>query len=137
MSAQIGTPIEAFQPEAHDARSDLFAAGMVASGGMYAATTDPFYGSYVGPYGSNRDPNVAGREAWQCSGSMHPRIVPVLVFQGSDDAIVIPLNGQQTIEQFAQMNDLGDDGLDNNTIVAVPALTYQASSSAQISAPGR
>jgi poly(hydroxyalkanoate) depolymerase family esterase len=103
--------------------ADVFAAGMVASGGMYAATTDPFYGSYVGPYGSNRDPDAAGREAWQCSGSLSPRIVPVLVFQGSDDAIVIPRNAEQTIQQFAQMNDLGDDGADNNSIVNVPART--------------
>lgn len=103
--------------------SDVFAAGMVASGGMYAATTDPYYGSYVGPYGSMRDPNVTGREAWQCSGSVVPRVVPVLVFQGSDDAIVIPLNALQTVAQFAQMNDLGDDGLDNDTIVNVPART--------------
>jgi poly(hydroxyalkanoate) depolymerase family esterase len=103
--------------------ADVFAAGMVASGGMYAATTDPFYGSYVGPYGSNRDPNVAGREAWQCSGSLSPRIVPVLVFQGSVDAIVIPRNAEQTIEQFAQMNDLGDDGTDNNSIVNAPVRT--------------
>ena len=103
--------------------SDVFAAGMVASGGMYAATTDFFYGSYVGPYGSNRDPNVAGREAWQCSGSRSPHTTPVLVFHGSDDAIVIERNALQTVEQFAQMNDLGDDGIDNDSIVSAPTRT--------------
>lgn len=101
--------------------ADIFAAGMVASGGMYAATTNAFYGSYVGPYGSDRDPNDAGREAWVCGGSVVPRIVPLLVFHGSDDRIVIPLNAQQTIEQFAQTNDLGDDGIDNDSFTSVAA----------------
>ena len=103
--------------------ADVFAAGMVASGGMYAATKDAFYGSYVGPYGSNRDPDVAGREAWQCGGSVSPRVVPLLVFHGREDAIVIARNAEQTIAQFAQMTDLGDDGVDNDSITDVPTRT--------------
>lgn len=103
--------------------SDVFAAGMVASGGMYEAAGDVFSGALAALYGSSRDPRISGEDAYRCSGSVHPRAVPVLVFHGSEDAIVAPLNAQQIVDQFAQTNDLGDDGIDNDSVTNAPLST--------------
>lgn len=94
--------------------SDLFAAGAVHAGGMYkggvglASTTESLL------FGSPYDPDVRGREAWQCSGSPR-RLMPMLVFHGTDDSVVNPVNGDQVVQQFVQTSDLGDDGLDNDS----------------------
>jgi poly(hydroxyalkanoate) depolymerase family esterase len=64
--------------------SDVFAAGMVASGGMYEAAIDLQTAVPTALKGSERDPAASGRDAYRCSGSNH-RTVPVLVFHGSDD----------------------------------------------------
>jgi poly(hydroxyalkanoate) depolymerase family esterase len=100
--------------------SDVFAAGMVASGGMYAGADDVYSGAYAALYGSAKDPNATGVDAYRCSGSVHPRAVPVLVFHGSSDPYVNAFNATQTLAQFAQLNDLGDDGIDNDSITDAP-----------------
>jgi len=100
--------------------SDVFAAGMVASGGMYAGADDVYSGAYAALYGSSKDPNATGIDAYHCSGAVHPRMVPVLVFHGSNDPYVTVSNATQTIAQFAQLNDLGDDGVDNGSITTAP-----------------
>ena len=70
-------------------------------------------------------PDSNGRLAWQCSGSPSPRPLPVLVFHGSADLTVNPVNGQQAVRQFLQTNDLADDGLDNDSVKYQPTSTYQ------------
>jgi poly(3-hydroxybutyrate) depolymerase len=95
--------------------SDVFAAGMVASGGMYEAAADVNSGIQAALHGSDRDPKATGRDAYQCSGSAR-RLMPVLVFHGLEDPYVNARGGQQVVEQFAAMNDLADDGKDNGTI---------------------
>ena len=97
--------------------SDVFAAGMIASGGMYEAASDVATGLSTALKGSENDPAAAGREANRCSGAVHPRRVPVLVFHGSDDPFVAARNGRQTVDQFLVTNDLGDDGTENHSIV--------------------
>jgi poly(hydroxyalkanoate) depolymerase family esterase len=101
--------------------SDVFAAGMVASGGMYEAASDVFSAAFAALYGSSKDPRVSGDDAYRCSGSVHPRRVPLLVFHGSEDTIVAPVNGQQTVDQFLRTNDWGDDGIANDSIAGVPS----------------
>lgn len=96
--------------------SDVFAAGAVHSGGMYKAATTLSGGTYALLFGSIYSPDDRGRSAWQCSGSPTPRPVPMLVFHGSADSTVNPVNGQQTVRQFLQTNDLADDGQDNNSV---------------------
>jgi poly(hydroxyalkanoate) depolymerase family esterase len=96
--------------------SDVFAAGMVASGGMYEAAIDLQTAVPTALKGSERDPAASGRDAYRCSGSNH-RTVPVLVFHGSDDPFVALRNGRQTVDQFLVTNDLGDDGVENHSIV--------------------
>ena len=100
--------------------SDVFAAGMIASGGMYEGADDVYSGAYAALYGSSRDPNATGTDAYRCSGSVHPRAVPVLVFHGASDPYVAPVNATQTLAQFAQLNDLADDGIDNDSVTTDP-----------------
>lgn len=99
--------------------SDVFAAGAVASGGMYKAADNPLDALFVGASGSRHSPQARGREAWECSGSAR-RPVPLLVIHGSDDAVAAPVNGEQAVAQFIQTNDLGDDAADNDSVRNVP-----------------
>jgi poly(hydroxyalkanoate) depolymerase family esterase len=96
--------------------ADVFAAGMIASGGMYEAASDVPTGLSAALRGSDADPAAAGRDAYRCSGAVHPRLVPVLVFHGGDDPFVAPANGRQAVDQFLVTNDLGDDGVENHSI---------------------
>lgn len=95
--------------------SDVFAAGAVHSGGMYKGGVGLATSAESLLLGSPFDPDVRGRDAWQCSGSPR-RLMPMLVFHGTDDIVVNPINGDQTVQQFVQTNDLGDDGLDNDSV---------------------
>lgn len=101
--------------------SDVFAAGMVASGGMYEAAGDVFSAALAALYGSPVDPKAAGDDAYRCSGSARGRTIPILVFHGSDDAVVNLRSGEQVVRQFVQMNDWADDGLANDSVVFEPA----------------
>lgn len=96
--------------------SDVFAAGMVVAGGMYRAATNPIDAALGMITDDQADPNVTGLEAWRCSGSATPRYTPVMVIQGSDDAICSPSNADRVVAQFAKTNDWSDDGLDNNSV---------------------
>lgn len=104
---------------------DVFAAGMVASGGMYKAAVDLPTAIPAALQGSARDPKTSGTEAYQCSG--HPRAVPVLVFHGGQDPYVNPRNAQQVVDSFVQMNDWSDDGADNDSIVQLSTSTENGS----------
>lgn len=95
--------------------SDVFAAVMVHSGGMYKGATGLVTAADSLVNGSSFDPKVRGKDAWQCSGSAQ-RLMPTMVFHGTADIVVNPVNGEQTIEQFLQTNDYGDDGLDNDSV---------------------
>ncbi|MNM98480.1 Esterase PHB depolymerase [compost metagenome] len=106
--------------------SDVFAAGAVHSGGMYKGATTVSGSAYALLAGSIYSPDSNGRLAWQCSGSPSPRPLPVLVFHGSADATVNPVNGQQAVRQFLQTNDLADDGFDNDSVKYVPTSTVNA-----------
>jgi len=96
--------------------AETFAAGMVASGGMYEAADDVYSGAYAAIYGSAKDPNVTGADADRCSN--HAKPAPVLVFHGALDPYVKSVNADLVIAAFAQMNDLADDGKDNDSMTA-------------------
>jgi len=104
--------------------SDVFAAGAIHSGGMYKGATTVSGSAYALLAGSIYSPDGNGRLAWQCSGSPTPRPIPVLVFHGTADSTVNPVNGQQAVRQFLQTNDLADDGLDNDSVKYVPTSTF-------------
>ncbi|AMO22694.1 hypothetical protein GCM10027034_31520 [Ramlibacter solisilvae] len=94
--------------------SDLFAAAAVHSGGMYKGGVGLATSAESLLAGSPYDPDQRGRDAWNCGGAPR-RLMPMLVFHGTSDIVVNPVNGDQTVRQFVQTNDLGDDGLDNDT----------------------
>lgn len=104
--------------------SDVFAAAAVHSGPMYKAATTLVGGlnAMSGLYQASAD--STGNQAWSCSGSPR-RPMPMMNFQGLSDTTVNPVNGDQVIKQSAQVNDLGDDGADNNTVVK-PNRSYSA-----------
>lgn len=107
--------------------SDVFAAGAIHAGGMYKAATTLSGSAYALLNGSIYSPDARGRDAWNCAGSPSPRPLPVLVFHGSEDATVNPVNGRQAVRQFLQTNDLADDRRDNDSVgpSATSTLTAQ------------
>lgn len=93
---------------------DVFAAIVVGSGLEYkAATSASSSGGAMSGGGPN--PVTQGDLAFRAMGSFS-RVVPTLVFHGSSDGTVAPVNGGQVISQWAQTNDRADDGNDNNSI---------------------
>jgi poly(hydroxyalkanoate) depolymerase family esterase len=54
-------------------------------------------------------PEGRGEIAYHSSGTRH-RVVPVIVFQGTSDRSVRPVNADQLVSQFAQLDDYADDG---------------------------
>jgi poly(hydroxyalkanoate) depolymerase family esterase len=71
------------------------------------------------------DPDSRGELAFGRQGGAH-RISPVIVVQGLADDTVAPLNGDQVIARFAQMNDLADDGDGANDSIDAEADDSQA-----------
>ncbi|RKH04832.1 PHB depolymerase esterase [Corallococcus sp. CA053C] len=107
--------------------SDVFTAGMVGAGAMYKAATTASGSLYAMTFGSIYSPDDRGYDAWACSGRPR-RTVPVLVVHGTDDDVVNPINGTQTVRQFLQTNDYGDDGADNNSVSNQPTRVVNATS---------
>jgi len=93
---------------------DVFAAIMVGSGLEYKAATTQAAGNTALSQGGP-DPLAQGNAAYTAMGS-YGRVVPTLVFHGSSDFTVYPLNGNQVLSQWAQTNDRASDGVDNNNI---------------------
>jgi poly(hydroxyalkanoate) depolymerase family esterase len=97
--------------------ADLFAAAAIHSGVAYRAATSPWTALSALDQGGGTPPDDAGRDAWKCSGSGR-RAMPVIVFQGESDDRVRPVNADRIVGAFAQMNDLADDGRDNDSVNA-------------------
>lgn len=76
-------------------------------------------GSWNAALPAIRDPDTLGELAFAAMGGNH-RVVPVIVFQGLADDIVVPQNGSDMVSQWAQTDDLADDGTDNDDIDDVP-----------------
>ena len=95
---------------------DLFAAIGVGSGLEYKAATNMTNAWTVMRQGGP-DPNQQGLAAYQAMGSAKQRL-RVIVFHGTSDYTVYPVNGDQVAAQWAQTNDYIDDGSDNNSVDA-------------------
>lgn len=102
--------------------SDVFAAAAIHAGGMYKAGVGVLTSAESLLLGSPYNPDERGKLAWQCSGAPR-RLIPTLVFHGSSDSVVNPVNGDQAVRQFVQSNDFGDDGADNNSAAYVATST--------------
>jgi poly(3-hydroxybutyrate) depolymerase len=87
---------------------DIFAAIGVHSGLEFRAATSLNGGLRVSQQGGP-DPLQQGLVAYNAMGNF-ARIVPTIVFQGLNDYIVNPINGDQVIQQWMRTDELASDG---------------------------
>ncbi|MGW5891172.1 extracellular catalytic domain type 1 short-chain-length polyhydroxyalkanoate depolymerase [Priestia megaterium] len=93
---------------------DIFAAISVGAGLEYKAATS-VTGAYTAMNSGGPNPIQQGDLAYSAMGE-HKRVVPVILFHGTADYTVAPINAHQILSQWAQTNDRASDGLDNNNI---------------------
>jgi poly(hydroxyalkanoate) depolymerase family esterase len=98
---------------------DYFAAIGVHSGLEYKAATN-LLGAPVAMSRGGPNPALQGKLAYLSAGPA-ARVLPVIVFHGTSDDTVSPINGDQVIQQFASTNDYADDGIANNSVSATPS----------------
>ena len=98
---------------------DLYAATGVSAGLEYKAAGD-LAGGLLAQETGGPDPNQQGRLAYAAGGAA-ARVVPTIVFHGRLDATVAVVNGHQVLSQWAQTNDLADDGRDNASVTDQPS----------------
>lgn len=87
---------------------DIFAAIGVHSGLEYQAGTDQTSGTLALSQGGP-NPTQQGQAAFNAMGSV-ARVVPTIVFHGTSDATVAPLNGDQVVQQWMQTDHLASNG---------------------------
>ncbi len=89
---------------------DKFSAVMLHSGVQFKAAEFPFEAIRTLHRGSLRSPEFAGRQAALCAANTGKRMAALIV-HGTKDERVVPLNGEQTLEQFAHLNAHVDPAL--------------------------
>lgn len=104
---------------------DVFAAIGESAGLEYKAATD-LPSALIAQTQGGPDPTTQGNIAYAAMG-VYRRVVPTIIFHGTLDVTVAPINAQQVTTQWAQTNDLASDGLDNNNIDDVPEATVPGS----------
>lgn len=105
---------------------DKFAAIGICSGLEYAAATD-VSSAYIAMANGGPSAQGQGDAAWQAMGSA-ARLVPVMIFHGTSDTTVQPVNADQIAQQWARTDDLAPDGKPHNVLGASPSKTSQATS---------
>jgi poly(hydroxyalkanoate) depolymerase family esterase len=98
---------------------DLYAAMGASAGLEYKAVTNGASGSaviYGGP-----DPVTQGQAAYAAMGSQ-ARVVPVIVFHGTQDTTVYPINGDQIVRQWMETDRLASSG-SYSASLAAPSTT--------------
>ncbi len=88
--------------------SDLFAAIGIHSGLEYQAATNVEHALQAMRHGGP-DPQQQGRTAYTAMSDFS-RIVPTIVFHGTNDMTVAPTNGDQVVQQWIQTNHLASQG---------------------------
>jgi poly(hydroxyalkanoate) depolymerase family esterase len=104
--------------------ADIYAAGGIHSGLEYDAAETANGGSYAMTYGGP-DPQDQGTQAYNAMEYYGiTSNLPTIVFHGTDDTTVYPVNGHQAAEQATQTNDLAtDDADDDGTDYTADAVT--------------
>jgi len=87
---------------------DIFAAIGVHSGVEYRAITSLLSGGEVFLDGGP-DPIQQGQEAFAAMGSF-ARVVPTIVFHGTDDVVANPIDGNQVVQQWMETDFLASHG---------------------------
>lgn len=96
--------------------ADIYAAGGVHSGLEYDAAETATGGTLAMSYGGP-DPQDQGTQAYESMEDYGiTSEIPTIVFHGTDDGTVDPVNGHQAAEQAVQTNDLAADGADDDGI---------------------
>jgi poly(hydroxyalkanoate) depolymerase family esterase len=88
---------------------DIFAAIGIHSGMEYQAVTNSIGALNVMRHGGP-DPALQGQKAYEAMGS-YKRMLPLIVFQGTHDSVVPPINGDQVVQQWIQTNRLASRSL--------------------------
>jgi len=103
---------------------DLFSGIGVMAGLAYKAGTTVESGMAAMKQGGP-DPKQLGLLAFQAMppGRL-PRRMPVIVFHGTADPYLNPINADQVIAQWAQTNDYLDDNADNDSVQTDPIRTF-------------
>lgn len=83
---------------------------------QFRAATTAGGGTNAMLFGSSYDPNGRGTDCWNAMATGGRRVIPTLVFTGSADGTVNPVNATQTVQQWTQANDLASDGADNANV---------------------
>lgn len=86
------------------------------AGTMFKAATTSIGGTNAMLYGSSYSPDARGTDCWNAMAGGGRRVIPTLVFHGSLDATVNPVNAAQTAQQWTQALDLASDGADNGNV---------------------
>lgn len=87
---------------------DLFSAIGVHSGLEYKAATSAGGAITAQIYGGP-SPTTQGQAAYTAMGS-YKRVVPTIVFHGSADTVVYPINGNQVVQQWMKTDSLASGG---------------------------
>lgn len=104
---------------------DVFGGVASVAGLAYGAATTSVGSVNAMLYGSSYSPDSMGQSCYD-EMSTRKHVMPTLVFQGTADSVVNPVNATQVLGQWAQTNDLASDGADNNNIKATADATTSA-----------
>ncbi len=88
---------------------DIFAAIGVHSGVEYQAVTNITSAFKVLRQGGP-NPAIQGEKAYEAMGK-YKRVVPMIVFQGTEDRIVPPQSGDKVVQQWMRTNRLASHGM--------------------------
>jgi poly(hydroxyalkanoate) depolymerase family esterase len=101
---------------------DLYAAIGVHSGLEYQAATNAgaalLAQQFAGP-----DPRVQGDTAYRSMGS-NARVMPVVVFHGTADTVVAPLNGDQVVQQWMETDAQASGGVYHASFASPATTTF-------------
>ncbi len=100
---------------------DVFAAIGVGSGMAYQAATS-WAGALLAQSRGAGDPVLLGKLAYHAMG-VYKRVVPVIVFHGTEDNAVAPVNADHVIAQWAATNQLAADSFQTVHISPRPTRT--------------
>lgn len=101
---------------------DIFAAIGVHSGVEYKAASTPIDAITVTRQGGP-DPTQQGQVAYQAMGSA-ARVVPTIVFQGTNDSALSPINGDQVIQQWMRTDHLASKNTYNASYTSPSSTTH-------------
>lgn len=94
--------------------SDIFTGIGVHSGMEYKAATTEQEAHQVTRGGSSRSPRDTAIDAAKCVGTKG-KPVAVVAIHGKADQFVNPINTDHVVQQFSKINDLLDDGKENDS----------------------